>query len=152
MAVPTTQSLSNLFTQLMGRQVTFAQTNDSFSKAPQIYGVYVTSPDETATVVKADLPLLGSFAGALVGLPDAAVKEHLKATPIEEPLRDAIHEVLNVASAAISINGRTTLTSMETDAVRIEGAAAEVLKKPEHKQYFNVSINGYQGGKFGILY
>lgn len=152
MAAPTTQALSNLFTQLMGRQVAFAQTNDSFSKAPQIYGVYVTSPDETATVVKADLPLLGSFAGALVGLPDAAVKEHLKSTPIEEPLRDAIHEVLNVASAAISIGGRTALTSMETDPARIEGAAADVLKKPEHKLYFNVSINGYQGGKFAILY
>ena len=151
MAAPTTQSLSNLFTQLMGRSVTFAQTNDSLSKAPQIYGVYVTSPDEAATVVKADLQLLGSFAGALVGLPDAAVKEHLKATPIEEPLRDAIHEVLNVASAAIAINGRTILTGMETDPARIEGAPANVIKKPEHKQYFNVSINGYQGGKFGIL-
>src|ERR1035438_8820853 len=41
-------------------------------------------PHETAIVVKADLPLLGSFAGALVGLPDAAVKEHLRATPLEE--------------------------------------------------------------------
>jgi len=40
---------------------------------------------------------------------------------------------------------------METDPARIEGAPANVIKKPEHKQYFNVSINGYQGGKFGIL-
>jgi hypothetical protein len=155
MAAPSSQSLSNLFTQLMGRQVTFVQTNDPSSEAKQIYGVYATPPDETATVVKADLSLLGSFAGALVGLPDAAVKEHLRSTQrsaqIEEPLRDAIHEVLNVASAVIAIQGRTVLTAMETDPARIEGAAANVLKKPVRKQYFNVSISGYQGGKFAIL-
>jgi hypothetical protein len=152
MAAPTTQSLSTLFTQLMGRQVTFAQTNDSFSKAPQIYGVYSTLPDETATVIKADLPLLGSFAGSLMGLPDAAVKDNLKLTPIEEPLRDAIHEVLNIASSAVAIQGRTILTKVETDPARIEGAAADILKSPKRKLYFNVSISGYQGGKFAILY
>jgi hypothetical protein len=25
------------------------------------------------------------------------------------------------------------------------------LKKPDHKSYFNVSVDGYQGGKFTIL-
>jgi hypothetical protein len=151
MAAPTTRSLSNLFTQLIGRQVTFALTTSPLTKAPQIYGVYNTLPDETATVVKADLPLLGSFAGALVGLPDSAVKEHLKANPIEELLRDAIYEVLNVASTTITIQGRTVLARMETDPSTIDGAAAKVLKTPERKYYFDVSIEGYQGGKFAIL-
>jgi hypothetical protein len=63
-------------------------------------------PNETAVVVKADLPLLGSLAGILVGLPDSAVKEHLAATPMEELLRDAVYELLHIASAVITTEGR----------------------------------------------
>src|SRR5580692_7152838 len=103
MSEPTPYSLSQRFSQLIGRKVTFVQTTLSVDiKIKQLYGIYSVQPQESAIVVKADLPLLGSFAGALVGFPDNVVKEHLKVSPMEELLRDAIYEVLNIASAAIS--------------------------------------------------
>jgi hypothetical protein len=95
--------------------------------------------------------LLGSIAGALVGLPDSVVKDHVAANPLEELLRDAIYEVLNVASAAISTEGRAVFTNMVNNPTLIEGAAAETLKKPFRRSYFAVTIDGYQGGKFCIL-
>jgi len=151
MSEPTPYSLSQRFSQLIGRKVTFVQTTLSVDiKIKQLYGIYSVQPQESAIVVKADLPLLGSFAGALVGFPDNVVKEHLKVSPMEELLRDAIYEVLNIASAAIS-NERAVFVKMVSDPAYIDGVAGQVFKKPDHRSYFNVLIDGYQGGKFTIF-
>jgi hypothetical protein len=132
--------------------VTFAQTTAApDAKTKQIYGIYTVLPHETAIVVKVDLQLLGSIAGALVGLPDQAVKEHLRATPMEELLRDAISETLNIAAASVTTEGRAVFTKMVTDPAYIDGAAEKVFKEPFHRSYFTVSVDGYQGGRFTIF-
>jgi hypothetical protein len=137
---------------LIGRKVAFAQTTLAVDgKVKQWYGIYNVLPHERPIVVKAELPLLGSMAGALVGLPDSAVKERLGKIPMEEVLRDAIHEVLNVASAVITTDGRAIFTKMVAEVVFIDGAAGEMFKKPDHKSYFNVTVDGYQGGKFTVF-
>jgi hypothetical protein len=152
MPEPTPYDLSKRFSQLTGRKVTFVQTTAALdSKLNQIYGIYNVLPSGAAIVVKADIRLLGSIGGALVGLPDPVVKEHLAVTPMDELLRDAIYEVLNVASAAVSTEGRAVFTNMVTNPTYIDGAAGEVLKKPGHRSYFNVLVDGYQGGRFTIL-
>jgi hypothetical protein len=152
MAEPTPYALSHLFTALIGRKVTFAQTTVAAeTKVKQMYGIYNVLPHETAIVVKSDLPLLGSIAGVLAGLPESAVKEHLAINPIDELLRDAIHEVLNVASAVITTEGRAVFIKMVSDPVFIDGAAGTTLKKPDHRSYYNVLVDGYQGGKFTIF-
>ena len=77
-AEPTPLDLSTIFSSLVGRKVTFkpgAPSPDLGAKL--MFGVYNVLPQEVALVVKADLRLLASFAGALVGLPEAAVKDHL---------------------------------------------------------------------------
>jgi len=152
MSEPTPYALSKLFSELVGRKVSFAQTTPApETKVRQMYGIYTVLPHETTVIAKCDLPLLGSLAGLLVGLPDSAVKEHLKAEPLEELLRDAVHEVLNIASAVITKEGRAIFVKMVPDVAYIDGAAGQVFKKPDHRSYFNVSVDGYQGGKFTIL-
>ena len=152
MSEPTPYALSKLFTDLIGRKVTFTQTTAAAeTKVKQMYGIYRVLPSETAIVIKSDLPLLGSLAGVLVGLPDSAVKEHLAATPVEELLRYAMHEVLNITSAVITHEGRAVFVKMVADPILIDGEAGKVFKKPDHRSYFNVLVEGYQGGKFTIF-
>lgn len=152
MSEPTPYALSKLLSELIGRKVTFVQTTAApETKIKQMYGVYTVLPHDRAIVVKSDLPLLGSLAGVLVGLPDSAVKEHLAANPVEELLRDAMYEVLNITSAVITTDGRAVFTKMVADPTFIDGAAGKVLKKPDHRSYFNVLVDGYQGGKFTIF-
>jgi hypothetical protein len=152
MSEPTPYALSKHFSDLIGRKVTFTQTTAApETKIKQIYGIYAVLPGETAIVVKSDLPLLGSLAGVLVGLPDSAVKEHLAVSPVEELLRDAIHEVLNITSAVITTEGRAVFVRMVADPLLIDGTAGKVFKKPDHRSYFNVLVDGYQGGKFTIF-
>jgi hypothetical protein len=153
MSEPSPYALSKLFSDLVGRKVTFAQTNPApEAKIAQMYGVYTVLPHETTVIAKCDLPLLGSLAGLLVGLPDSAVKDHLKANPLEELMRDAIHEVLNIASAVITTEGRAIFLKMVTDGSYIDGPAGQVFKKPDRRCYFNVTVDGYQGGRFTILW
>jgi hypothetical protein len=152
MAEPTPLALSHMFTQLIGRKVAFAPaTIAAETKIKQMYGIYNVLPNEAAIIVKADLPLLGSIAGVMVGLPDSAVKEYLAKSPLEEVLRDAIHEVLNIASTVVTTEGRAVFTSMVADTALIDGAAGKLFKKPDRKSYFNVTVDGYQGGKFTIF-
>jgi hypothetical protein len=152
MAEPNAFNLSQTFSKLTGRKVSFVQSTQALDKKiGQIIAVYSLLPLETAIVVKADLPLMGSLAGTLVGLPDQAVTEHLRTTPMEELMRDSISEVLNVAAAAVSTEGRAVFTNMFTDPIYLTGAAAKVYKEPFHRSYFVVSIEGYQGGRFSIL-
>ena len=152
MSQPTPFSLSQRFSQLVGRKVTFTQTTAAVgTKITQAYAIYTAQPDEMAVVVQADLRLLGSFAGSLVGLPDSVVAERLRVTPIEELLRDAMAEVLNIASSAIATEGRVVFSKMVPDPIYIDGAAEAVFKKPDHKSYFNVVVEGYQGGRFSIF-
>jgi|SRR5580658_4933189 hypothetical protein len=152
MSEPTPFALSQLFTRLIGRKVTFAQTTlAAETKIKQVYGIYNVFPHETAIVVKADLPLLGSLAGVLVGLPDSAVKERLAVSPLEELLRDGICEVLNIASSVVVTEGRAVFTKMVGDPALIDGVAGKLFKKPDHRSYFNVLVDGYQGGKFTIF-
>jgi hypothetical protein len=120
-------------------------------KIKQVFAIYNILPQEVALVVRADLALLGSIGGALVGLPDAAVKEHIRATPMDELMRDAISEVLNIAAASVTTEGRGVFVKMVTDPVYIDGAAEKAFKEPFRKNYFAVQVEGYQGGKFAIL-
>ncbi len=152
MSEPTAHAMSQLFSQLIGRKVSFAQAKAApVANVKQMYGLYTVLPQETAVVIKADLPLLGSFAGALVGLPQDAVKQQLAETPLSELLRDAIHEVLNVASTVISNEGRAVFQKMAADPIYFDTLDAQFLQKPDRKTLFDVSMDDYQGGKFTIF-
>jgi hypothetical protein len=152
MSEPTPYLLSQHFSALIGRKVAFAQTTLSADgKVKQIYGIYNVLPHERPIVIKAELPLLGSMAGAMVGLPDSAVKAQLGKTPLEEVLRDAIHELLNTASAVVTSEGRAVFTKMVAETAFIDGAAGQMFKKPDSRIYFNVTVDGYTGGKFTIF-
>ncbi len=151
MAEVTGYALSHHLSDLVGRKVEFKQATVAVETARAVYGIYNVLPDNTPVVVKTDLALLGSFAGLLVGLPDEEVKQRLKVSPIEELLRDAMYEVLNITSTVVTTEGRAVFGRMVTDVAYVDGQAGEVLKKPGRRSYFNVSVEGYQGGRFTVL-
>ncbi len=152
MSEPTAYAFTQLFSQLVGRDVKFAQGGSGgATKEKQVYGIYTVLPQETAIVVQADLPLLGSFAGALVGLQDDAVQERLAEASLDELLRDAIHEVLNIASTVVTNEGRAVFKKMVTDSVYCDGTAAQLLQQPDRKTPFDVTMEDYKGGRFTVL-
>lgn len=149
---PGPQALSRHFTNLINCQVSFTETAQVPKVSTrQIYGVYTVFPSESALVVRADLTLLGSLAGAFVGIPDAEITQRLKSAQPDEVIQDAINEILNVASGVLAKEGRAVLSGIATKPEDIQGAGAEVVTKPAHSVHFNVLVQGYQGGRWSVL-
>jgi len=152
MAKPSAYAIAALLTDLIGRKVTVAQASaPPETKTKQIFGIYEVVASQAPIVLKADLVLLASMAGALVGLPDSAVKECLAAPALDELMRDAMHELLNILSTVVSVEGRTIFNKMVPNAAYVDGPAGVVLKKPSRSSFFTVEVDGYQGGHLSIL-
>ena len=151
MAEATSYVMSQLFSQLVGRPVSVSLGRDLPTKAKQMYGVYHVLPYKGIVVVKTDLPLLGSFAGSMVGLPWDVVAERLTETPMDETLRDAMHEVLNISSTLVETEQRAVFQAMATDPVYCESEACALIQKPFRKSCFDISVDGYTDGKLHIL-
>ena len=152
MAETTPFELNKMFSSLTGKQVTF-----TLSKTPppdtrkHVYGTYSLLPDESMRVVKADVALIGSFGGALMGLPKSAVVDGLKEVPLDETIHDAMHEILNVSATLVSVDHRAIFRKMFFNVKELPEAAAALLKKPKVTMHFLVSIAGYDGGAFTLL-
>ncbi|MGA9671105.1 MAG: hypothetical protein WBQ94_17980 [Terracidiphilus sp.] len=155
--MPEAHNLSKHFTHLVGRDVKFQKAGLAPDKgASWIYGSYemVSADDPTDTkslVVKADRDLLGSLAGALVGLPSDEVIRRLRSSSLDELLQDAIYEILNVAAGVIAPGYRTILAGMSVEARDVQGEASQVLASPSAKAIFDVVVQGYNGGRFRVF-
>jgi hypothetical protein len=145
-------SVSKLLSELVGRQVsTTLVPKSADTKVKKAYGIYYGEPSKRALVVIADIPLLASFAGALLGLPDATAKERAMETPMNEGVRDAIHEVLNIFSTVLAVEERVIFQKFVLDKVYCDGAAGKVLAEPTFTTPFNLSIAGGSEGRLTVL-
>jgi hypothetical protein len=145
-------ALARLLTQLVGRDVTLTLVmKPPPPKGRLLYGLYAILPEERALVVKAELALLARLGGALLGLPEEVSIERAQSIPMDESLRDAIHEVLNVASAALSLDHRVLFKTMTDDPLFCEGEASDLLRAAPLTSNFQVAVQGSTTGLLTIL-
>lgn len=152
MADPKPFTIAQLFTDLVGRNVSCTQIAKPGARTvKQMYGVYIIKPKDSVAVIQADLPVLGSLGGAMLGLPPDSVKERLAEPALDESLRDAIHEILNIASTIVSTECRAIFRGMQTDASLLPEPAVSLLSDPIFRSYFNVAVDGFDGGLFSLF-
>lgn len=144
--------MGKLFTNLIGHQVTFyEQQAPIISAAKQIYCTYLIKPLDSTRVLRADQSLLTSFAGALIGLPLESIKERVADSNPNEALRDALYEVMNIASRIVSIEHRAVFKSIYPDSISLPVAARKTLRTPCYSSYFQVKIDSYEGGVLSLF-
>lgn len=152
MTEPTPFAFSKLFSDLTDRQVTFARLPGCPpSKALTLYGTYVVLPAEHTIVIKADVPAMACLAGALLGMPADTAIEHALETPMDESVRDAMHEVLNIASTALSTDARVVFKGFTTNRKELALNAEFAVEKPTGKPTYKVTVDGEAHGLFTIL-
>jgi hypothetical protein len=151
MAEATPFALTKLYTELLDRRVSVTDASDrASSDGRKAYTVYDLAGRGSQVFLQVDFDLLGSLGGALAGIPDVIVKERLAAGAQDEPLRDAMHEVLNITSAAIT-EARAVLRSMELDEAKGRVMARELAGIRMVKSRFLVAIPGYTGGQMAFF-
>jgi hypothetical protein len=143
-------ALSRLLSDLTGRKVQVVEADgETDTRMPSSIGTYTVQPEGSGIVMKIDTLLLGSLGGALAGLPEALVKQQVS-SGIEEMLRDAMHEVLNVTSSALTTEGRAVLKSMITEKSQADIASREALKRSYTHAHYSATISGYPGGNIAL--
>ncbi|RRA48137.1 hypothetical protein [Acidipila sp. EB88] len=152
MKEPTAFSLSKLVSSLVGREVAFALVPKLDKPAAKpIYGTYAEVPGNQTLVVRAELAMLGTLAGYLVGLPEDTAIERASSRPMDETLRDAIHELLNIFASGLSTEHRVIFRSMTDDLLLCSGEALDVIRKPERQSNYRISADGKAKGTLSIL-
>lgn len=152
MAEPSSSSMATLFSELIGRHVNFSEQLHALPQnGKQIYCAYLIKPMDSYRVIKADLSLLSSFAGALVGLSPETIQERVAEAKLDEPFRDALHEVMNIASRIVTLEHRGVFKGMFGDPGQLPPEARHTLRDPCYSSYFKVTVDGYEGGAFSLL-
>ncbi len=152
MAEPSSSSMAMLFSDLIGRHVTFCgQLDAPPTIGIQIYCVYLIKPMDSYRVIKADLSLLSSFAGALIGLSPEMIKEKVAEPRLDESLKDALGEVMNIASRIVTSEHRGVFKGMYGDPSQMPPDARSTLRDPCYSSFYKVTIDGYEGGAFSLL-
>lgn len=152
MSEATPFALSKLFTHLTGHQVSVSQAVKPLErKATQLYGEYVVLPWERALVVEMDLSLLSALGGALLGLPSAVALQKAQEKPMDALVQDAIQEVLNVASAVLSKEGRVVFRKLVVDRIYLSTECTVLLTKASVRAFFQVAIDGRSEGFFSMM-
>lgn len=152
MAEPSATVMARLFSDLVGRHVNFKERlNATPSTEKQIYCVYVVKPMDSIHIIQADASLLATFGGALIGLSAEAIKERMADASPDEALRDALREVMNIASRVVSLEYRAIFKGLHSDASALPADARSTLRDPCYSSHFDVTIEGYSGGALSLL-
>ncbi len=149
MAEPTPLSLSQFFSELTGRHVNFAlAVNPPASKSKLMYGAYHVLPDNAPLLLKISLKTLGLLGGSLLGLPEDTAIERAQEPTLNEPLRDAMHEVLNIMSTAIMHDKRIVFKSMARELSSLPPEVTKLEQTYTHKSAYKVT---FEGGNTEVL-
>lgn len=152
MSEPTPHSLSRFFSALTGRPIHVSLAVDPPApKGAQMFGLYAVVPGEGSMVVRAGVTTLALFSGALLGLPDDIAIERARATPLDEPLRDAMHEVMNIASTAIRSDARVVFRTMSRDLDALPAEAARTVQQAARRNHYRVAVDGEHTELFTVF-
>jgi hypothetical protein len=148
MAEATPFALTRLYSDLLDRRISVTDASDlTSSDGKKAYAIYDVVGRGAQVFLQVDFELLGSLGGALAGLPNVLVKERLKLGTQDETLCDAMYEVLNITSAAITTEDRAVLQRMELEESKGNALARELARLRMAKSRFLVIIPSYTGGQ-----
>jgi hypothetical protein len=79
------------------------------------------------------------------------VKERVAEAKLDEALRDALHEVMNIASRIVTVEHRGVFKGMFGDPGQMPPDARSTLREPCYSSHYKVTVDGYEGGGFSLL-
>ena len=151
-ALPDPKDISELFTILLGKQVTVKSGAPAANPNGGTLAVYSDDDGAVGAVALSDLPLASNAGAALSMIPAGMAEESIKAGTLAENLADNWHEVLNVASQLFNAgNGHRVKLADIHPAAEPPSAAAGLLGAPGARLDLEVAIVGYGSGTLSLV-
>lgn len=153
MKLPPPLTLTNLVGDLIDQRVTSKATPATRADPKkQLAATYRNEAGDVVAVALCDLPVGASFAAALTMVPAGRVDECVKDGRLDDVLRENLHEVFNVLSAAFPMSGapRVILHEMRCQQDASPETVA-VVAAPSSRLDLDVTVGGYRSGKFSLL-
>jgi hypothetical protein len=87
----------------------------------------------------------------LIGLSPEVIQERVEETTVDDSLKDALGEVMNIASRIVTLEHRGVFKGLYGDPSQMPPGARSTLRDPCYSSHYKVTIDGYEGGAFSLL-
>ena len=152
MIEPSALSLSKLLSDLTDRHVSFTlEPNALPKKVPTLLAIYAEVSNDAPIVARVDRTAIAVLGGALLGFPEDTAIERSGQVPKDAPIWDAMNEIFNISSTALSTQGRVVLKSVAADISAIPLPVQGVFLKPKSISTYRVAVDGKQQGLFTLF-
>ncbi len=149
LTLPKTEVLTKLLTDLFGKTIS-AKPSVPATGAQSI-SIYANESGETIAICACDLTLSANLGAALTLIPADAAKDDIKAGKLSDPLKENLHEVMNIVTRIFSVSGaKAKLKEIVHTPPAAPQAVVQIMQKPSSKLLIEMTIPGYTSGKFGI--
>ncbi len=154
--LPVPKEIRDLFTDLMGREVTLSPSSPLAPRPaePTSVAVYVDDHLQVSALVVCDLAF-SAYAGAAIGLiPAPIAAESIEAGALDDNLRDNLYEVLNIASSLFNPPGADHLKLYELFPAAVGGLPPQVRIQTltlGRREDLSIDIAGYGHGLMSIV-
>jgi hypothetical protein len=153
---PKAQDIGELFTNLVGDQVTAEPVKGSLldRDAFAVVGNFVTDDNRTVALCALDIHLANWAPAALAMIPKDVVKMDIDNRRLSDESRDNVQEILNIASSVFNKPGMPHLRFGRLVITMDGDPPAEfnaIIEAPTERRDFTVKIPGYGDGIMACL-
>ena len=123
------QGVSKHLSDLVGRQVQMQAVEMPVFSPGVMFACYDVQPYGETSIVKIDYGLLAGLAGTLLGFPPNLVMPMVKDRSLNDDMKDAAREIMNVLAGVICDDGRPVLQGLYNKALEYSREAEQLAQR-----------------------
>jgi hypothetical protein len=152
--LPIQEAIRDLIGDLLGRGTAVDKSDDPVAPGARVaVGGFRDGAGRLLAVLPMDRDLVCILGGALVMVPEVAVKEIMRIGDIPENLYENLWEVANIMASLLNREGgmHVVLTDRWEGDEPDDADAQALLAAPVRQRWFSLTVDGYGSGRLGFL-
>jgi hypothetical protein len=153
--LPSTKEIRDLFTGLLGREVTLTPVGPlaPSSASPRTVAVYVDDHFGVRAIIACDLDFSARAGAAIALVPGPTADAAIEANGLDDTLAENLYEVLNVAASLFNAAGAAHVRLLELHAAgrAIPPQVLSLMLTLGRREDVEMTIPGYGTGRLSIV-
>ena len=153
--LPAPKQIKDLFSDLLGREVTLATVGPLAPSAtsPRTVGVYVDDHFGVRAIIACDLEFSARAGAAIALVPSPTAEQAIEASLLDQALAENLYEVLNVAASLFNANGAAHVRLHELHAAGspIPPNVQPLMLTLGRREDLELTIAGYGPGRLSVV-